>query len=336
MILELIALSLFLIFLCVLRIFVKIAVYRMARKRKLFITVKEGECIAIMIGDKLDKMIMNMKGSHLDKDYNVVEGEPTDLEWITKVFPGVYWLGWPWVSKVYSYKFFWVKLNKNNEAEVRSEEVETIYVKDYQYVMLLVEAETRSMVPVSFPILTTVRVTNPYSALFKNDNWLGLVTSTVVARAKTFVASFDDPEEIIELSKPQGGISPDFGKTIFDLVANDPTSQETMLRVGARIIKLEVADIDYLSWGVLAIAKIKAEKEGDAAVMKAMKEAEAMLIKTRAEKTANRELIDELGEKYLLALRMMETLGSTNTNTVIDPDIFGSLKEILGNVSGKK
>jgi len=305
---------------------IKMLVYRMADNDILFTNIGEGEAAAIMTGRRLKKIIMNLQGYHLDRDYNVVLGEEEETDFVNKIFPGVYWLGLPGVATVYEYPFSWVKLDEKGEPEVRKETIKQIYVKSYQYVLELKNAETSSMATLSMKVLVTFRVVNPYRALFKNDKWLALASSSILDRTRTFVSSFDDPDEIIKIAQKED--SSILSKVMTDILVKEGIIENIENFQGAKALKIDIVDIDYGDWSDMAIAEIKAKKEGDALVELASKKADALKISSKAEAKAYARLVNEMGMEFIIAIKFIEALqaaAKAGTNTIFDTGMINNL-----------
>lgn len=323
---------------------IKIVVYGMAAAKFLFLTVKEGEIVLVMNGDDVRKSILNMQEHHLATKIEIAEGsgkvkrgdvlpdvpgKEYPVELITRFCPGVYWKGLPIVSKVYGDKFYWIKLDKDGKPQVRDEIVYSAYAKNYQYVMPLKDAETRAMVRVSFLLLVVIRVTNAETAWLHNDKWLALVTADVLARAKDFVAACTDPDEIIKLgaTTPEG--RSDLGDSIRKKLETEEMLKNIKEKQGVEIVTINVTDVEYGDWAALAISKITAEKQGDAAIATAQKEAEALGYRTEAEVKYYGSVINELGPDFYIALKRIEQLTAASkvgTNILVD---IGSVREFL-------
>lgn len=75
------------------------------------------------------------------------------------------------------------------ELCTREEGTDFIYVVAFPYVVVLVEAETDDNLPVTLQILVTIRIVNPAKALFETEDWMKVVSGTVISAARNFVGS---------------------------------------------------------------------------------------------------------------------------------------------------
>lgn len=355
----------------------KIVVYKMADSTIFVFTIKEGEAVAVMIGEELYDIYMKLKGSYLDVEYNVVPEKDEDDPGarpklkrkkpksaldaiIPRIFPGVYWLGLPGVKKIYQYSFAWTKVDEGTgESKSRSELIKQIYVKTYQYLFLLEDAETSSMIPITIELLVQIRVVNPYKALFKNDHWLKIVNGEVLDRARTFISTFGDPEEIMELSqgdriknedlkarlpRKDGKIMTSIGEILFDILKKEEIIKQLERRVGARILRIDVGGIYLGEFAKHSQARIIAQKEGEASFEKAKWERmvtieiekgriTSFLMKTESELAAYRALQISLGSDFVIALKLVEVYANTakaGTNFVLDGGTLNSMLGTLG------
>lgn len=125
------------------------------------------------------------------EQYQIVPGEPTHgflyclnpLNWMQSL--GIYWVGiWPFI-KNYLYDFIWTEEKVTEDGKIvphtrraikkgGTEDGQTPFVKinDTNYFFVANDVKTIDGVPLKFILLVTVRVENPYKALFSGADWL--------------------------------------------------------------------------------------------------------------------------------------------------------------------
>ncbi len=179
----------------------------------LYTKVREGTAKAVMRGKSLNHLVMSLKGSHLNDpeaswfdpsipEWEVVKNEPgitCDSRKFLSRSLGLYFVGIPPFRSVYAYTFSWNEMRRNKSSGVeevwpRDERTNFIYAVPFPYVILLSEAETDDRLPVDVEYLLTVRVVNPFKALFDTEDWMQVVTGAVNGVARNFVGhqNYDD------------------------------------------------------------------------------------------------------------------------------------------------
>jgi hypothetical protein len=169
-------------------------------------------------------MVISWKGHYLSENWDVIEGKPEVAgnppaapteHWMDKHLPGgLRWLGI--VNSIYVYHFQWTSIRQGNIANekttdrghisvveqnklqdllvARDERPDRIFLKRDVYGITFQNIDDTEMIPLSFIALLTGRVTNPYKALFAQEQWLEQVTNFLRAYIKQFVGehSFRD------------------------------------------------------------------------------------------------------------------------------------------------
>ena len=186
-------------------------VYFAAQDKKFFTAPREGTAEFVMEGNRVRRMIAVWKGHHqlgLDdaksaavkdstlnsiiEQYRIAPGEPTHgllyylnpLNWMQSL--GIYWIGlWPFI-KIYLYDFIWTEEKVTEDGKIvphtrraikkggTEEGGQTPFVKinDTNYFFVANDVKTIDGVPLKFILLVTVRIENPYKALFSGADWL--------------------------------------------------------------------------------------------------------------------------------------------------------------------
>lgn len=148
------------------------------------------------------------------------------IEWIDRKLPGgMRWVGlFPWIYKIYWYNFRWSVLRENKPAPTEDGLVEEprklangkwvasfakrinyIYLRDAVYYFEIIGAQTKGAsekgssdksvgLAVKINIVPTIRVTNPYLALFRVHDWLSSVFDLMRPSIRSWIATvpFED------------------------------------------------------------------------------------------------------------------------------------------------
>lgn len=105
---------------------------------------------------------------------------------------GIYWIrDWP-VSKIYSYTFSWAEFDQpkgKTEYEVisRKERTNIFMVKDFPYFSEVKTIFINGNMKFSFHFSVNLAITNPFKALFGNDDWLATALFALNEAAKNWV-----------------------------------------------------------------------------------------------------------------------------------------------------
>jgi regulator of protease activity HflC (stomatin/prohibitin superfamily) len=191
----------------------------------LFTTVPEGTAKAVLKSKTLDHIVLSLKGSHLNKpgslwydpalpDWEVVKNVRgskityEDRNFLSR-WLGIYYVGIPPFRTVYEYLFEWNEMRLGNDGSkevwARKERTDFIYAVAFPYIFIVDEAETKDRLPVDVEIQATVRVVNPYKALFDTENWMEVVSGTLIAAARNFIGSEDYGDLVSEIRKTKSG-----------------------------------------------------------------------------------------------------------------------------------
>jgi len=168
--------------------------------RNLFFTfVDEGTAKMVVRGGKFARALIQWEGHTFDKEWNVVEGKERWHPLGGLRFYGI----WP-IWDIYGYRLRWTSLRENGEPVSHDEILDSVMLKDLVYFAELKGAEERNKIPLNIGLVITLRVVNPYRALFKVQDWLELVLNRIKPLFREFVARHTY-SELLEKKQKVGG-----------------------------------------------------------------------------------------------------------------------------------
>lgn len=184
-------------------------------KHNLFFTFnKEGESKAVIHNGAFDRAIMKYEGFRFDDRWNVIPSRRRE-QFKTKeeaVAKGYYWDGtkrrrgdkwwrkfcayfmggglefiglWPFY-RVFRYDFRWGGL-KEGKPIPHDKNLDYVFVKSAVYYAKLEGVETSGMVPLDIGLNLTIRVTNPYRAIFRTHQWLEFTVSRITPYIRQYI-----------------------------------------------------------------------------------------------------------------------------------------------------
>lgn len=182
----------------------------LAKSDILVTEIEEGSAKAIMKSESFLRFVMSFEDHHLNDpeaawyddrfpEWEVHRRNPSEsasrafdnrsglMHWL-----GLYFVGIPPFRNVHTYEFKWNEMKLNMEThkeDVWSRDCPTdfIYVKDFAYVVVLDGAETEEGIPLDVQYQLVVKITNPYKALFKVDDWMQVLTGIANRRARNYI-----------------------------------------------------------------------------------------------------------------------------------------------------
>ncbi len=255
-----------------------------------FTFVPEGRAKVIIQGDAFKKILIQWEGYELDDNRNVVEGGSLRRS----LFGGLKFYGlWP-VDDIYIYDFQWTGIKEDGNIDPHPKEtLDYVLLKDDVYGLKEEKAEDKNLLPLNVTVALTVRVVNPYKALFNVQNWL----ETLYNRIRPYIRDFITTGTYEEFIVSQGRMGP----RIYSKLEEEGIINEFWDRYGIEIRKIEVKDIDPgEDFRRATLAKYLAEREKEKVVVEA--EAE----KQRLEKVYGK--IGEFGDlgKFIRTLEALE------------------------------
>lgn len=308
-----------------------------------FTFVPEGRAKAVVRGDKFDKILMEWRGHKLDDDGNVVELEEGEKE-KKRFFGGLRRYGlWP-IQDIYVYPFQWTGVQENGKPDRHPEEwLDFILLKDDIYWTAVESAEDKDLLPLNLELLLTIRVENPYKALFVVQNWLEAILNRLKPLARDRVTQSDYKELIVAKEA--------IGEGLFE-ASETLRAEEFSKRYGIKVRKIEVQDInppDEIRKETLA--KFSAERQRERILVEADAEAQRIDVvykKVRQFKDVGRliRILEALekspaqGAKWVLPLPgAADFLGDVfkgRSLETISSDEFKELKEMVEELLQKK
>lgn len=271
---------------------------------------------------------------------------------------GIYWYGLYPFKDIYVYQFKWTEQTLNDANEMkplhRDEYTDFIFVKNFAYWIKLVAAENADNEPLDLDYLLTIRVNNPYWALFKIDDWLGRTSADTNNAAKMYVGerTFD---QIKREAKNNAGTMSEFADELYKLNLNSltqPGAHGIQEAYGITITAVSLVEVTFA--GVAreelvraTTAKIVAERNAEATIATAKGEANATRERAKGNADAARELakgnadaiesvyrkVDEFGDAGLIQRELdtlRETANSPNNTFVWANNPLNSVRDIFG------
>ncbi len=132
--------------------------------------VSEGTAKVIVKGGEVVGMLIQWKGRTFDREWNVIEGDDGRHPFGGLRFYGI----WP-VYDIYLYRLRWTNLHADGTPAEHDEILDSVMLKDMVYYMEIDGAEDEDKIPLKIGLLLTLRIINPYKALFKGQDWMELL-----------------------------------------------------------------------------------------------------------------------------------------------------------------
>ena len=354
-------------------------------KHNLFFTFnKEGEGKAIVHNGAFDRAIMKYEGFRFDDRWNVIPSRRRE-QFKTKedaLAKGYYWDGkkkrkeekwwykiyhhfmggglefvgiWPFYQ-VFRYDFRWEGFSKGKPIP-HDKNLDYVFVKSAVYYAKLEGVETSGMVPLDIGLNLTIRVTNPYRAIFRTHQWLEFAVSRITPYIRQYIpAENKEFKELVgvnqgpdsELFKFLGESKERFTVEEKKRLKNEGRSDkeiENMELAGKGILwvlweifGVDIQSIEFASittigkeYETAAAKKWSAEREKERIEIEASADAKRIDIIAEAEARKIRtvsQAIKDFGE-IGLASKAMDTIKEASTkagNWIIPSNILDALK----------
>jgi len=230
--------------------------------------VPEGRAKIIVRGDAFKKVLIQWQGHKLIEqaapDGSADKGDVIESPAKKTLFGGLRIYGcWPF-DDVFVYNFSWTNLTESGEPKTHVKEtLDYILLKDDVYLVEVKEAEDRAMLPLDVQIILTIRILNPYKALFQIQNWLEAVKNRIEPAIRDCVTK-DTFENWIAEPK-------DLGQRIFvNLKKKNGIVTELRTRYGVDLRALGVRDVNPSGdFRGITVKKVTAEKERERILVEA-------------------------------------------------------------------
>lgn len=118
----------------------------------------------------------------------------------------------------------------------KEETIDFILVQDDVYYAFVDEAETKGMVPVNVSLLLTLRVVNPYKALYRVQHWLEATQNRIKPAFRSFVAL----KEFEELTKQREAVEEELNSFLRGTKVDEFISDN----YGVELVAVEIVRID--------------------------------------------------------------------------------------------
>lgn len=241
----------------------------LAHTDRFFTFVNEGTAKVVMRTGKAFRVLIQYEGRALDQDGNLVPGEERHL------FGGLRWIGlWPF-HYLYRYGFEWGSSQEDGTLVVKAEELDYILLKQDVYAFEMGEVEDSDALPLRVRVLLTIKIANPYKALFTVHKWL----ETVINRFQPMVRDRIGESSYRELLVQKGSLGGELYR------ASGKIRRRFLSQYGVEVLAVEVGKID----------PPEAQREETLRAWTAQREAERVGIEAEAEAGRRRTVAE--GEK---------------------------------------
>lgn len=262
-----------------------LSVYLILAPENLFFTfVPENKVKFVVSGGKLKKILLSSNNYKLDHNYDVGAGKSVGM------LGGLRFYGfWP-ISDILIYNFRWTNITTDGKISRHEKILDTMILKTDMYLVEVKEAEDKDLIPIDVRAVLTIRITNPYKAMYIAQDWLENVVNIIKPAIRNEIRknSFLD---LIQ-GNTKGTISKDFketlGENIFEEAKNKGDIDELEKTYGVTLSAIRVEDINPESDSLrkITLKKIEAEKTAEVTVIEAEGIAEATIIKAKGEADA--------------------------------------------------
>lgn len=301
-------------------LFLLIIWYVLAPSNRFLTFVKEGTAKIVVKGDAFQKALIQWEGHAFDyqkpepEKWKVVKGKEYHL------FGGLRFYGiWPIVD-IYIYKFKWSGVTEEGVVVHHPPEIlDYILLKDDVYWAQVEKAEDKKLLPLDIELVLTIRVINPYKALFRVQNWLETVINRIKPTVRDIVTQ-DDYEEWIK--KPDA-----MGVIVYREAGKRGLLKEYKNRYGVDVRKIQIKDINPpTDYREKTLAPYLAEMDKKAVIIKAEGESE------RIHKVFSQ--IQNFGDLGKL-IRTLEAVEKSPLAASLTIQAIPGIHEILRGVFGK-
>lgn len=320
-----------LLFVIVLLLFL-LNVYFVLAPRNLFFTiVPEGRCKAVMKLGQFQKFLIQWRGHTFDSEWNVVEEEEEH-----HLFGGLRWVGIPPFWRIHEYEFSWTGVDVDgNLVPHKKEELDYVLLMEDVYWCKVSAAEDLNLLPLDIELLITMRVVNPYKAMFKVQNWNEMVMNRITPLLREYVAGVPYKELIQKKTEK---------KEEFYRKLNETAGRDFEENYGVCIINngIEIKNIDPTpvegipSLREVTLRKYVAEQDRERVLVEADAERQRLGIIAKGEKDRVKtvyESVKEFGDLGKL-IRTLEAVEKSPLASSLAVQAIPGLPEMLKGVFG--
>lgn len=200
--------------------------------------VKEKTAIIVLKFKGFNRVLMSKDGHKLREDWEIVE----DPEYKKPFFGGLKILGIRGIYTVHKRDFSWIKALPNKKLEEREENgLDFIFAKvDYQYGVIVEDAEDKDLLPLTVKMILTARIVNPYKAIFKVQNWFDATSSRIIGYIREDISCYSYEEivvrnDVLPAKQVMERLKEGGGNSIIKILKED---------YGVEVVALETAKID--------------------------------------------------------------------------------------------
>jgi len=234
--------------------------------RNLFFTfVPEGRAKMVVRGDAFEKALIQWSGRSLAAvsvpEQKIDVGDVIETPDKKAFFGGLKFYGWWPVSDILIYPFSWTNRLPDGEIkEHKREIIDHILLKPDVYWARVSEAEDKNLLPVDVEMVLTIRIVNPYKALFRIQNWLETVINRTAPAVRDRLTEKEFDKWITEPA--------DLGKEIFSDLVQNGLLNEFGKEYGVEVQKIEVTSINPpANYREATLKRFVAERERDAVLV---------------------------------------------------------------------
>jgi len=289
-----------------------------------FTFVKESMAKIIVRGDKFEKVIIQWREHVLDPEWNVVDGHEKSSVWGGLCFYGF----WPLLD-VLSYGFKWTGVTEDGEKDPHpKEKIDFVLLRADVYWCQVENAEDYNLLPLNLELLLTIRIVNPYKALFNIQNWL----ETVINRMKPKVRDIITQKSFEDWIKKKENLGDEISNGAKDLLG------EFRNIYGVDVVKIQIKEINPPpEQRTATLKKYLAEQDKKAIEVAADAEAERLKKVATGEKERI-EIVYKAVQGFGDVGRLVRTLEAAEKSSLaasLTVQAIPGLSNILGGIFGK-
>jgi regulator of protease activity HflC (stomatin/prohibitin superfamily) len=231
------------LFLLTIAVLILVEYFIWARNDILASFVDEGFIKVVVVGGKFRNFLMNYKGKAMDEEWNIInEIDPKALHH-DKSWWGMHIIHPLFFGSIYSHVLSWRKYDPKKKAPVdRREILLQTSVMPYPYYIDALQAEDNTRAPIDVFTVVTMRIVNPYKALFGiTTEWIEVITPRIQGAYVAFIKTHTF-SELIRDHKATGSELLEFIKGTHP-EAIEKLADKLLEEYGIEIISLDVIDI---------------------------------------------------------------------------------------------